>query len=179
MDALYNVDDSPWKSINKGSGGGREPFSTVELARHMFDYGVEPIQLRPYPGDNHTQRRGYPLAPLAEVWRRYLPPICLPSLEVTRVTASQREVLDAYFDWVAVDDEGKPVPKPCDGVTDVTPSEGAPVCEEPEAKAEAPEPDGGNQETAPNSGAPNFTDVLSRPFDDWSPFGAAKPKRRS
>jgi hypothetical protein len=87
-------------------------------------------------------------------------------------------VLDDFFEYVQVDADGNPVAKPVTDVTGVTGAEGGPVCEEPEAKAEAPEPDGGNQETAPNSGAPNFTDVLDRPFDDWSPFDAAKPKNR-
>jgi hypothetical protein len=181
MDALYNVDDSPWKSINKGSNGVREPFTTMELAKHMFDFGVEPTHLRPYQGDD-TQRRGYPLAPLAEAWRRYLPPLHLPSTVVTAVTGVTREVLDEYFEWVLVDDEGKPVPEPVTGVTSVTPPEGGPVYEEPEAKAEAPEPaPEADQEVAAEDApkAPNIAEVLDR-LGDWSddPF-SSEPKRRS
>jgi hypothetical protein len=55
MDALYNLDDSPWRSINKGSNGAREPFTTMELAKHMFDLGVEPTHLRPYPRRRHAE----------------------------------------------------------------------------------------------------------------------------
>jgi hypothetical protein len=51
----------------------------------MFDFGVEPTHLRPYSGDD-TQRRGYPLAPLATAWRRYLPPLLLDRKAVTAVT---------------------------------------------------------------------------------------------
>jgi hypothetical protein len=36
--------------------------------------------------------------------------------------ASQREALNTFFEWVAVDDEGNP----CDVVTGVTPPQGAP-----------------------------------------------------
>ena len=74
--------------------------------------------LRPLPGYD-MQRRGYPLAPLAEAWRRYLPPLLLDRKAVTAVTpvtrkvGDTREVLDEYFEWVLVDDNGKPV-------TDVT-----------------------------------------------------------
>jgi len=103
LDALYELEDAPWKTINKG-----ELFTSIELAKHMFDYGVEPEQLRPYAGIN-TQRRGYPLGPLADVWRRYLPPLSLGRKAVNDVTDVTRE----FFEWVLVDDDGKPV-------TDVT-----------------------------------------------------------
>jgi hypothetical protein len=171
------LEDSPWKTINKGANGAREPFSTVELRnRCVFDYGVEPTHLRPFPGDD-TQRRGYPLPPLAEAWRRYLPPLLLGQKAVTSVTPvtrkvhDTREVLDEYFAWVLVDDDGKPVTD----VTDVTGFEPKGDGQETEVKAEteAPEPDG---KEAPHT-APNFAEVLSRPFDDWSPFDV-KPKNR-
>jgi hypothetical protein len=169
MGALCNLDDSPWQTNNKGANGAREAFTTIELAKHMFDYGVEPEQLRPYPGDNYTQKRGYPLAPLADVWRRYLPPLYLPSEAVTGVTSVTRAVLDEYFKWVLVDDDGKPVT----GVTDVTGAEGPTQrdSEEAEVKAEVPEP---AQASEPE--APNFAEVLGRPVD-WSPFDV-KPKNR-
>jgi hypothetical protein len=174
MDALCNLDDSPWTTINKGANGAREPFTTIELAKHMFDYGVEPEQLRPYPGDNYTQRRGYPLAPLADVWRRYLPPLYLPSEAVTGVTSVTRQVLDEYFEWVLVDDEGKPVPNAAEPVTDVTGVTGAegPVCEETEVKAEAPD---GKEAAQPE--APNIAKILDQPFD-WSPWDADRRSRR-
>jgi hypothetical protein len=120
LNALYQLEDSPWKTVNKAANGAREPFSTVELRNHcVFDYGVEPIQLRPYPGDD-TQRRGYPLGPLAAAWRRYLPPLPLDRKAVTSVTPVTREVLNAYFDWVLVDDDGNPVTDTAKPVTDVT-----------------------------------------------------------
>ena len=182
LNALHQPEDSPWRTINKAANGGREPFDWNELSRHMFDFGVEPTHLRPYPGDD-TQRRGYPLAPLATAWRRYLPPLPLDRKAVTDVTPvtravnDTRAVLDEYFAWVMVDDDGKPVT----GVTGVTGFEPKGDGQETEVKAETeatePAPDGGNQETAPNSGtegAPNFAEVLGRPFDDWSPV---KPPR--
>jgi hypothetical protein len=180
LNALYQLEDSPWKTINKGANGGREPFSSVELRnRCVFDYGVEPTHLRPYPGDD-TQRRGYPLAPLADAWRRYLPPLPLGQKAVTSVTPvtrkvhDTREVLDEYFAWVLVDDDGKPVTD----VTDVTGFEPKRDGQETEVKAETetPEPDG--KEAPKPYGAPNFAEVLSRPFDDWSPFDVSKPKNR-
>jgi hypothetical protein len=187
MDALCNLDDSPWKTINKAANGAREPFTTVELAKHMFDFGVEPTHLRPFPNDD-TQRRGYPLAPLAEAWRRYLPPLLLGRKAVTAVTPVTREVLDEYFAWVLVDDDGKPVTEPVTPVTGVTGFEpkrdgqetaetGAPEPVpngEKGADQEVPAPDG---EDAQKAGTPNFAKVLDRPFE-WSPFDAESRKRR-
>jgi hypothetical protein len=189
LNALYQLEDSPWKTINKGANGAREPFSTVELRnRCVFDYGVEPIHLRPFPNDD-TQRRGHPLAPLAEAWRRYLPTLLLGRKAVTAVTAVTRKVLDEYFAWVLVDDDGNPVTdaaKPVTGVTDVTGFEPERDGQETAVKAEtgAPEP-APDQEAgataAPDSGTaaetPNFAKVLDRPFD-WSPFDS-KPRNRS
>ena len=178
LNALYQLEDSPWKTINKGANGAREPFSTVELRnRCVFDYGVEPTHLRPFPGDD-TQRRGYPLAPLAEAWRRYLPPLLLYQKAVTAVTpvtrkvGDTREVLDEYFEWVLVDDDGKPVTD----VTDVTGFQPKGGGQETEVKAETEEPGGKEAAAAPDSGTPNFAEVLGRPVD-WSPFDV-KPKNR-
>jgi hypothetical protein len=182
LNALYELPDSPWKTINKAANGGREPFDSNELSKRMFDFGVEPTHLRPLPGYD-MQRRGYPLAPLAGVWRRYLPPLCLRLEAVPPVTAVTREVLDEYFEWVLVDDDGKPVTdeaEPVTPVTAVTPSEGGPVYEKPEAEAEAAAE--ADQEV-PSEDAPwappNIAEVLDR-LGDWSddPF-ASKPKRRS
>jgi hypothetical protein len=112
LDGLYNLEDTPWQTINKGLNGARERFTSVQLAARVFDYGVEPEQLRPYPGVN-TQRRGYPLRAFALAWRRYLKPLSLRLEAVTAVTGVTREVLDEFFEWNLVDDEGNPV-------TDVT-----------------------------------------------------------
>jgi len=161
LDALYELEDAPWKTINKG-----ELFTSIELAKHMFDYGVEPEQLRPYAGIN-TQRRGYPLGPLADVWRRYLPPLSLGRKAVNDVTDVTRE----FFEWVLVDDDGKPVtdvtsltgfrPRERDQETDVTGFSGSEGDQEP-----APDPPATpDRETvaAPDSGAPNIAKILDLP----------------
>jgi hypothetical protein len=128
LNELYCLEDAPWATINKG-----EQYTSSELASRLFDYGVEPIQLRPYVNTD-TQKRGYPLGPLAVAWRRYLKPLVLPYRIVTGVTASQREALDMFFDWIAVDDDGNPVTdvtgdmtsmgNSCDRVTPVTVQQG-------------------------------------------------------
>jgi hypothetical protein len=137
----------------------------MELAKHVFDFGVEPIQLRPYPGDN-TQKRGYPLRQLADAWRRYLSPLLLPAKAVNAVTGDTRKMLDEYFDYVQVDDDGNPA----EDRDDVTACDGFSAQE-------------GQIETEPvvtsPSGAPNFAEVLGRPqSNDWSPFDAKPPRNR-
>jgi hypothetical protein len=107
LSELHHLDDAPWATVNKG-----EPLSPIQLANHIRDYGVAPIQLRPF-SNTDAQRRGYPLGALALVWRRYLPPSLLDRQAVNAVTGVTREALDRYFDWTLVDDDGKPV-------TDVT-----------------------------------------------------------
>jgi hypothetical protein len=186
LSELHDLEDAPWKTINKG-----EPFTTVELRNRFFDYGVEPEQLRPYPGDNHTQRRGYPLGPFALAWRRYLPPLCLRLEAVTAVTGVTRKALDEYFDWVLVDDDGKPVTD-VTGVTGFSGSErdqgetGAtgvtgfsPRERDQEAEATPATDATPDQETAavPDSGAPNIAKILDQPFDPSSPFNI-KPRNR-
>ena len=134
LKALYELPDSPWKTIHKTTNGAREPLDSNELSTRMFEVGVEPKQLRPFPGDD-MQRRGYPLAPLAAAWQRYLPPLPLDQKAVTAVTGVTREVLDAYFVWVLVDDDGKPV-EPVTGVTPVTGFQPKGGGQETEVKAE-------------------------------------------
>jgi hypothetical protein len=85
-----------------------------------------------------------------------------------------REVLDEYFEWVLVDDDGKPV-TPVTGVTGFEPKrDGQETAVKTET--EAPEPDG--KEAPKPNGAPNFAEVLGRPFDDWSPFDVKPPRNR-
>jgi hypothetical protein len=177
LDALYEIEDAPWKTINKG-----EPFTSIELAKHMFDFGVEPEQLRPWTGSN-MQRRGYPLGLLADAWRRYLPPLSLGKKAVNDVTPVNREVLDKFFEWVLVDDDGKPVtdvrsaatdltgltgfrPRERDQETDVTAFSPRERDQEAEANAETDAPDPPatpDQETASGSGAPNIAKILDLP----------------
>jgi hypothetical protein len=142
LSALYDLEDAPWQTVNKG-----EQFTSVQLAARMFDFGVEPEQLRPYPGSN-MQKRGYPLGPLAFAWRRYLPPLSLRLEAVNAVTGVTREVLDKFFEWVLVDDDGKPV-------TDVTDLTGfSPRERDQETEVKPTEP-----------GPPNLARILSEPFD--------------
>ena len=168
LNNLYNLEDSPWQTINKG-----EQFTSVQLAARMFDFGVEPAQLRPYPGSN-IQKRGYPLAPLAFAWRRYLPPLCLRLEAVNAVTGVALEVLNKYFEWVLVDDDGNPAtdvtaltgfsPRQRDqGETDMTGATAFSAGErdqEPEVKSETPD-----QETASGTAAeaPNIAKILDLP----------------
>ena len=81
LNELYYLEDAPWQTVNKG-----EQYTSSELASRLFDYGVEPVQLRPYVNSD-TQKRGYPLGPLALAWRRYLGPLGLPWGSVAGVTA--------------------------------------------------------------------------------------------
>jgi hypothetical protein len=125
LSELHHLEDAPWGTVNKG-----EPLSSIQLANHIRDYGVAPIQLRPF-SNTDAQRRGYPLGALALVWRRYLPPSLLDRQAVNAVTGVTREVLDQYFDWTLVDDDGKPV-------TDVTPLTGMGARREGQEEAVAP-----------------------------------------
>jgi hypothetical protein len=94
---------------------------------------------------------------------------------VTAVTGVTRDVLDAYFVWVLVDDDGKPV-EPVTGVTPVTGFRPKGGGQETEVKAETEEPDGKEApEPAPDSGTPNFAKVLERPVE-WDPFAPSKPR---
>jgi hypothetical protein len=103
LSELHYLEDAPWQTVNKG-----EAFTSTQLAARIFDFGVEPVQLRPHPNSN-AQKRGYPLGLLAMAWGRYLPPLSLRLEAVNAVTGVAREVLDKYFDWVAVDDDDNPV----------------------------------------------------------------------
>jgi hypothetical protein len=155
LNELYHLEDAPWGVINKG-----EQFTDSELAKHMEDYGVEPLQLRPCPG-NRAQRRGYSLGALAMVWRRYLKPLSLPLEAVTNVTDVTKGVLDEYFDWVAVDDEGNLV-------TEVTAVTGFSRRERDQGAETSPDvtsvtPSGESEVSDnPETGVPNFAHILAR-----------------
>jgi hypothetical protein len=162
LSALYELEDAPWKTVHRG-----EPFTSVELRNRVFDFGVEPEQLRPYPGDNHTQKRGYPLGAFALAWRRYLPPLSLRLEAVKSVTGVALEVLDKFFEWVLVDDDGKPMTDATgaagfsprergQGETDMT---GATAFSAGERDQETEAP----QETSTEAEAPNIAKILDLP----------------
>jgi hypothetical protein len=115
MEDLYALDDAPWHTVNKG-----DAYTPSQLALALRDYEVRSENLRPHP-DSRTQAKGYPIAPLADAWRRYLPPLDFPPGTVTNVTTVTKEVFERYFE-VAV-------------VTPVTP---VTLVTDPEAKTAAP-----------------------------------------
>jgi hypothetical protein len=160
LNGLYQLEEAPWGVINKG-----EQFTDAELSKHMEDYGVEPLQLRPCPG-NRAQRRGYPLKALAMAWRRYLKPLSLPLEAVTSVTDVTRKVLDEYFDWVAVDDEGNLVTE----VTAVTGSSRRERDQEtetsPDVTSVTPSGEGEEVSDNPETKVPNFAHILTRQLKD-------------
>jgi hypothetical protein len=83
LDDLCALEDSPWQTINKG-----ERLSPDQLSRRLRDYSVKRTNLRLTPGVRE-QSKGYPIALLADAWRRYLslvpcdavPPVTKPTLE--------------------------------------------------------------------------------------------------
>jgi hypothetical protein len=96
LEDLYALDDAPWHTVNKG-----EAYTPSQLARVLHDYEVGSENLRPHPDPNaRTQAKGYPIAPLADAWRRYLPPLSLPPEAVTAVTTVTKEVFDRFFEVV-------------------------------------------------------------------------------
>ena len=62
---LCKLEDAPWKSIKD------KPISDNQLSRRLRQYEIKPKNLHPL-GANEC--KGYHLADLKEVWRRYLPP---------------------------------------------------------------------------------------------------------
>jgi hypothetical protein len=87
----------------------------------LRDYEVRSENLRPHP-DSRTQAKGYPIAPLADAWRRYLPPLDPALGPVTNVTTVTRDVFERYFEVVVV----TPVTEVTDPEAEiVAPSDGA------------------------------------------------------
>jgi hypothetical protein len=72
LEGLYALDDAPWATLNKG-----DAYTSSQLAFTLRDYEVASENLRPHP-DTRLQAKGYPIAPLADAWRRYLPPLFFP-----------------------------------------------------------------------------------------------------
>jgi hypothetical protein len=94
MEDLYALDDAPWHTVNKG-----DAYTPSQLALVLRDYEVKSENLRPHP-DSRTQAKGYPIAPIADAWRRYLPPLDFPPGSVPNVTTVTRDVFERYFEVV-------------------------------------------------------------------------------
>ena len=97
MDDLCALEDSPWQTINKG-----ERLSPDQLSRRLRDYSVKRTNLRLTPGVRE-QTKGYPIAPLADAWRRYLS--LIPRDAVPPVTPVTKPALESYFE-IALGTEG-------------------------------------------------------------------------
>jgi hypothetical protein len=63
---LQKLEDAPWKTINKDD----RPFSDNQLSWRLRQYEIKSKNLKPL---GEKECKGYRLADLAEVWRRYLP----------------------------------------------------------------------------------------------------------
>jgi hypothetical protein len=99
MEELYVLDEAPWHTVNKG-----DAYTPSQLALTLRDYEVKSENLRPYP-DLRTQAKGYPIAPLADAWRRYLPPLDSAPDSVTSVpivTTVTKEIFERYFELAVV-----------------------------------------------------------------------------
>jgi hypothetical protein len=96
MEDLYVLDDAPWHTVNKG-----DAYTPSQLAFVLRDYEVKSENLRPHP-DSRTQAKGYPIAPLADAWRRYLPPLDFPPDSAPNVTTVTKDVYERYFEVVVV-----------------------------------------------------------------------------
>jgi hypothetical protein len=94
MEDLYALDDAPWHTVNKG-----DAYTPSQLALTLRDYEVKSENLRPHP-DSRTQAKGYPIAPLADAWRRYLPHLDFPPDSVPNVTTVTKDVFERYFEVV-------------------------------------------------------------------------------
>ena len=115
MEDLHTLDEAPWHAINKG-----DPYSSSQLAAALRDYEVRSENLRPY-SDSRTQAKGYPIAPLADAWRRYLPPLDPALGPVPNVTTVTKDVFERYFEVVVV----TPVTEVTDPEADIaTPGDG-------------------------------------------------------
>jgi Protein of unknown function (DUF3631) len=103
LDDLCALEDSPWQTINKG-----ERLSPDQLSRRLRDYSVKRTNLRLTHGVRE-QTKGYPIATLADAWRRYLS--LIPCDAVPPVTPVTKPALESYFE-IAPGTEGTEVTLP-------------------------------------------------------------------
>ncbi|WP_426613733.1 DUF3631 domain-containing protein [Bradyrhizobium sp. McL0616] len=94
LEELYGLEDAPWHTVNKG-----QAYTPSQLAVTLRDYEVRSENLRPHP-NVRTQAKGYPIAALADAWRRYLPPLSLPPDAVPNVTTATKDVYERFFEVV-------------------------------------------------------------------------------
>jgi hypothetical protein len=94
LEELYALDEAPWHTVNRG-----EAYTPSQLASTLRDYEVRSENLRPHP-NVRTQAKGYPIGPLADAWRRYLPPLSLPPDAVPNVTNVTKDVYERFFEVV-------------------------------------------------------------------------------
>ncbi|MET4150430.1 DUF3631 domain-containing protein [Bradyrhizobium barranii] len=94
LEELFGLEDAPWHTVNKG-----QAYTPSQLAVTLRDYEVRSENLRPHP-NVRTQAKGYPIAPLADAWRRYLPPLSLPPDAVPNVTTATKDVYERFFEVV-------------------------------------------------------------------------------
>jgi hypothetical protein len=118
MEDLYVLDDAPWANVNKG-----DAYTPSQLAFVLRDYEVRSENLRPHP-DSRTQAKGYPIAPLADAWRRYLPPLDFPPDSAPNVTTVTKDVYERYFEVLVtpvtvVTPHGAETAAPDDGTGDL------------------------------------------------------------
>ena len=78
------------------------------MSRRLRDYSVKRSNLRLTPGVRE-QTKGYPIAPLADAWRRYLS--LIPCDAVPPVTPVTKPALESYFE-IALGTEGTEVTLP-------------------------------------------------------------------
>jgi hypothetical protein len=83
LEGLHALEDAPWSHL-------KEPLNDHTLSWRLRDYGIKSDKLRP---QSQNQCKGYRLADLEDVWRRYLPSAVPLASEkgVTSVTSVTRE----------------------------------------------------------------------------------------
>ncbi|WP_271582671.1 DUF3631 domain-containing protein [Bradyrhizobium sp. CCBAU 45389] len=91
LEVLHALEDAPW-------GDKGKPLDAYQLSVSLRDYDAGPKNLRPYESN---QCKGYHLADLADVWRRYLSP--MPAEAVAAVPVVTTEAFQRYFETAPTD----------------------------------------------------------------------------